>query len=426
MTRLAPPPRPRLYRPAMGAMETLWKRQILPYPDLDFARIVADAERQTGLSDHGNRAFFDRQLSVLLPALREEARLNTLGDLFAHGNLLKLVMERLRAVDLLKRHPEIRRIALAPPVIVVGPMRSGTTRLQRLLASVPGFTALRLYEVVFPVPGRREFAARAAGRPDPRIAATDRMYRFLWWLNPANRWIHPTGPMEVDEELAMLEQSCAGSQVEAQRRVPSFARHCEATDQSESWRYLRDLLKLRTWFTGTDPSLPFVLKTPQSMQDLDAIHATFPDAHYVFIHRDPVSVVASAASLAWNQMVIQSDDVDARWVGQEWLWKTEHRIGVTARARERIAPDRQMDVTFEEMNADWRGVMRRVLGVLGREVTPNAEAGMAAYMARAAREHGHANHRYAPRDFGLEAGAIRERFRDYACTYGLGERRRAA
>ncbi len=426
MTRLAPPPRPRLYRPAMGAMETLWRRQILPYPDLDFARIVADAERQTGLADHGDRTFFDAQLAVLLPALREEARLNTLGDLFAHGNLLKLVMERLRAVELFKRHPEIRRIELAPPVIVVGPMRSGTTRLQRLLASVPGFTALRLYEVVFPVPGRREFAARAAGRPDPRIVATDRMYRFLWWLNPANRWIHPTGPMEVDEELAMLEQSCAGSQIEAQRRVPSFARHCEATDQAESWRYLRDLLKLRTWFTGTDPALPFVLKTPQSMQDLAAIHATFPGARYLFIHRDPVSVVASAASLAWNQMVIQSDEVDARWVGQEWLWKTGHRIAVTAQVRQTIPPDRQLDVTFEEMNADWAGVMRRVLAFLGRETTPEAMAAMQAYAMRAAREHGHQNHRYRPEDFGLSAGLIRERFADYVLTYDLGPMRQAA
>jgi hypothetical protein len=407
-------------------METLWRRQILPYPDLDFDRIVADAERQTGLSDHGDRSFFDHQLDVLVPALREEARLNTLGDLFAHGNLLKLVMERLRAVDLFKRHPEILGIELAPPVIVVGPMRSGTTRLQRLLASVPGFTALKLYEVVFPVPGRREFAARAALRPDPRIVATDRMYRFLWWLNPANRWIHPTGPMEVDEELAMLEQSCAGSMIEAQRRVPSFARHCEDTDQGESWRYLKDLLKLRAWFTGTDPSIPYVLKTPQSMQDLAAIHRVFPGAHYIFIHRDPAQVVASAASLAWNQMVIQSDHVDARWVGQEWLWKTGHRIDVTARVRETIAADRQMDVTFAEMNADWVGVMDRVLGFLGRETTADALARMNAYVARAAREHGHGNHRYRPEDFGLEAGAIRERFADYARTYGLEAERRAA
>ncbi len=407
-------------------METLWQRRILPYPDLDFDRIVADAERQTGLSDHGDRRFVDRQLAVLLPALKEEARLNTLGDLFAHGQLLKLVMDRLRAVDLFKRHPEILRIELAPPVVVVGPMRSGTTRLQRLLASVPGFTALRLYEVVFPVPGRREFAARAAGRPDPRILATDRMYRFLWWLNPANRWIHPTGPMEVDEELAMLEQSCAGSMIEAQRRVPSFARHCETSDQAESWRYLKNLLRLRTWFAGIDPGLPYVLKTPQAMQDLAAIEAAFPGARYIFIHRDPVAVVASAASLAWNQMVVQSDDVDARWVGQEWLWKTEYRIGVTARVRRTIPADRQMDVTYAEMDADWRGVMRRVLAFLGREAGPEEMRAMEAYVTRAALAHGHFRHRYRPEDFGLEAGEIQARLADYARTYGLAPRRTAA
>jgi hypothetical protein len=190
--------------------------------------------------------------------------------------------------------------------------------------------------------------------------------------------------------------------------VPSFARHCEATDQTPAYRRMRTLLQMRCWFTGEDPARPYVLKTPQHMQDIEALHAVFPDSPLIFLHRDPVQLVASGASLAWNQMVIQSDHVDPLWVGQEWLHKTRHRLEVVARARERIPAHLQFDLGFEEVGADWRDAIRRTYAFLGRELTPGALAAMEAYVARAAAEHGYSRHRYVLEQFGLSAGDVRE------------------
>jgi hypothetical protein len=393
----------------MGSLRSAWSSGILPPADLCPDRLRGLAEKDTGLStDSIDRAHFDRHLEVLLQALHQEARLTDFGRLVSHGSLLKVMKERLWFEALLEAHPEIDALTLAPPVIVVGSMRSGTTRMQRLLASDPAFQALRLFEAQAPVPTPRAFAARRAGRSDPRIAQVGRALKLLASINPAILDVHPTGPHEVDEELGLLDQSLSSAMIEAQRRVPSFARFCEATDQTPAYARMERLLKLRTWFEGADPDRPYVLKTPQHMQDIAALRAVFPRSPLIFLHRDPVQLVASGASLAWNQMVIQSDHVDPDWVGREWLHKTRHRLETVARVRATIPAGLQFDLGFEEMNADWRGAIRRTYGFLGRELTPGAQAAMETYVRRAAVEHGYARHSYRLAQFGLGEGEVRE------------------
>lgn len=404
---------PRLVRHANRLLPKLWRMRVLPPPNLLEATIEAQAKRATGLSDFGD-AWFREPLGRLLPALREEARLNPLGRVIAHGSVLKVLKERLWAQALFGAHPEIRARQLRAPVVIVGPMRSGTTRLHRLLAADERFAHLRLFEAMCPVP----WPGSRKGR-DPRVTYTGRGWKALNWINPANAQVHPTGPMEPDEELGLLEQCFWGAQIEAQRRVPSYARWCEGEDAKPAYAHMADLLRLTGWFRGDDPARPWVLKTPQHMQDLAALDRVFPDARLIFIHRDPVKVVGSACSLAWNQMVVQSDDVDPHWIGAEWLHKTGHRVETTRKIRGTIDRKRQLDIGFAEMNADWREVMRRVYGFLDMELTPTALAAMEAYLARAEREQPFRRHRYDLADFGLEAGAVAERFADYSAAFDI-------
>jgi hypothetical protein len=405
---LTPPPRPWLIDSANRGLPRLWARRWLPPPDLEEATLDAQAIRATGLADFGD-PWFRGPLRVLLAALKEEAQLNPMGRMLAHGQLLKTLKERLWAQALFTAHPEIRQRPIVAPVVIVGPMRSGTTRLHRLLACDPGFAHLKLHEAMCPAP----WPSSLKRRRDPRIAYTDRAWRALTWINPGNAAVHPTGAMEPDEELGLLENSIWGAMIEAQRRVPSYARWCEATDATPAYAHMADLLRLAGWFRGDDPATTWLLKTPQHMQDLGALLNIFPDARLIFIHRDPAAVVGSACSLAWHQMVVQSDAVDPHWIGAEWLHKTGHRIETTLRVRATVPPARQLDLTFDEMNGDWRAAMRRVYAFLDRDMGA-VEPAMAAYLGR---EQRHAAHRYELADYGLDAAAIRSRFSEYSSRF---------
>lgn len=404
----------RAVRAANRLLPKLWDAHLLPPPDLDPATIERQAVRAARLDDFGD-PWFREPFALLTASMREEARLNAMGRMIGHGSLIKLLVDRLRAVDLLKRHPEIGRRHLSAPLIIVGPMRSGTTRLQRLLACDQSFVHTRLFEMLCPVPWRASFTARI----DPRIGYARRGLAMLHWMNPAIAAIHPTAPMEPDEELGLLELSLCGAQIEVQRHVPTFARWGEANSQLPAYRFMASLLQLTGWFRKDDPARPWLLKTPQYMQDMAALLDVFPDARFLFTHRDPVQVVGSAASLAWHQMVVQSDSVDARWVGGEWLHKTRLRIDRTLAARACIAPARQFDVAFADMDRAPIETMHRIYAWLGRDLDAALEQRMREYLARARREHVHVPHRYALEDFGLSAGAIRDRFADYADRFEL-------
>lgn len=405
-------PRPTLLRFANQCLHSLWTMNLSTPPDLDTEMLEWRATRQTGLGDFGD-PWFRRPLRRLLRSLGEEARLNPVGQMVARTYVLKLLRERLWAQQWFEENPEIRRRPIAPPVVVVGPMRSGTTRLHRLLAADERFAHLRMFETMCPVPS----PARANGRDRrPWVAALS--LGLLHRANPATAVVHPTGPMAPEEELGLLVASAWGMKHEAQWRVPGYARWCETEDATPAYAHMADLLRLTGWLRGEDPDKPWLLKTPQHMLDLPALLRVFPDARIIFTHRDPAAVVGSSCSLAWNQMSLQTDDLDPRWIGREWLRKTELKIGRMAAARESIPAGRMIDVHFDEMDRDWRGVMRRLYRFLDLDIAP-AEDAMGAYMARSERDRSFRSHSYRLDSFGLEAGAIRERFRDYLGNFGI-------
>lgn len=393
---------PRLYRAANALLPKLWASRLSPPADLDEGRLFRQARQLARLDDFGDDDGWRESLRVLLAALKTEANLNPLGLTIAHGSILKVLVDRARAGAMFAAHPEIRARPLVPPVIICGAMRSGTTRLQRLLACDDRLVHTRLFETLNPVPWRRSFTARR----DPRIAYAARGVRFLNWANPGNAAAHPTGALEPDEETGLLEHSFWGAQIEAQRRVPSFARHCETADPLPAYRRFADLLRLTGWFRGDGPARPWLLKSPQYLQDLPALATVFPGARLIFVERDAADLVASGCSLVWNQMVVQSDAVDPHWIGKEWLQKTALRRERARAFRNSYPADLQLDLTFDEVGRDWRAAMRRIHGFLGLSIGSELIARMDAYMKRAAAGHDYASHVYRLEDFGLTRGEV--------------------
>jgi len=405
--------RSRLVDVANGALPALWASRLLERPVLDADWICERARQETGLADFGDE-WFRGPLDVLVAALREEASLSELGRFGAAGQLKKVLKDRLYAQSRFAEHPEIERRALSHPVIVVGPMRSGTTRLHRLLASDARFAHMRFFETICPVPapGFRQ------GGKDRRWMTAATLHKAVRTFNPHTANIHPTGPFEPEEELGLLVRSIWGMKHEAQWRVPSYGRWSENQDATPAYEYMARLLKLIGWARGDDDTRPWVLKTPQHMLDLPALLKVFPDARLIFTHREPRAVVGSSCSLVWNQMIIHSNSTDPQEIGREWLRKTDLQIKRMRRARLQIPESQRIDLRYEDMDRDWRGVMRKVYDFLGMDIDP-ALPSMARYIENSSREMYRHPHRYTLPAFGLDAEDVGAQFRSYTEAFDL-------
>lgn len=405
--------RSRLVDAVNGALPAIYAGRLAKRLMLDAQAICGQVQDEAGTSDFGGE-WFRKPLEVLIGALEEEAALNPLGKFVAVGQLKKVLKDRLHAETLFAAHPEIEQRQLRSPVIVVGPMRSGTTRLHRLLAADARFAHMRSFETVCPVPSPDFRPGDKDRRWIPARLALGAVHTF----NPVTACIHPTGPFEPEEELGLLVRSIWGMKHEAQWHVPSYGRWSETQDATPAYEYMARLLRMVGWARGEDDSRPWVLKTPQHMLDLPALLRVFPDARLIFTHREPEAVVGSSCSLVWNQMIIHSDRVDASDIGREWLRKTELQIERMRKARLRIPESQRIDVRYEDMENDWRTVMRRIYRFLDMDIEP-AMPLMTSYLDNAGKELHRHPHRYSLGAFGLERGKVREKFESYTDAFEL-------
>jgi hypothetical protein len=370
----------------------------VPPVTLDPDEIEAFVRRRTGAAhifgEHW-RPFY----RILAEELQRNSALSPLGRIIANGQLVGLLTARVRAERLLARYPDILDQPIQRPVIIMGPMRSGSTRVQRLLASDPRFAWTRLHESLFPVPSWR--------RDRKRVIAAAAVHRLLRSLNPAIQRIHPSGAMQPDEEFGHLGFAMTSAQAAVQWYVPGLVAAERTRDWSPVMAELLMLLRLNAWARGGTKQKRWVLKCPAYGDMADALFDAFPDASVVHLSRDPVKVVASSASLVFEQRRIHSDAVDPKKIGQEWFKRTLQRQQTQEAARSHHPTVASFDLYYDEVSSDWKGAMHRLYRFLGEPLTAGAMIAMSRYLSGAK---DHEGHQYDPREFGLDEEEVRRAF----------------
>lgn len=412
---------------------------------LDPESLVATARHRTGLTDLGEDAEgLTHRLGRLVGALESEARLHPLGRLMARENILRVLTNRLRLEKAWREHPEIARVPLAPPVFVVGLQRTGTTLLHRLLASDPASRWLASFEAVNPAPysggagplvrlGHRALCQLAASRSeglepeDPRALTALLAERSLRYLAPDFFAIHPVQAGSPEEDCLLFDYALWGTVPEALWRVPSFSAWLEGQDKIQAYRFLARMLRLLAWqrhppgARARDP-VRWVLKTPQHLEDLDALLEVFPEARIVQTHRDPATVLASFSSMMAHSRGLFSDSVDPVEVATHWTAKARRMVTRSMEQRNAMGPwqegRRFMDVSYAELVRAPLGQVRRIYAWMGRTLGPDARAAMEAWLGRNP-QHRYGRHRYRAEDFNLDPARIRADFDAYCKRYSI-------
>lgn len=381
-----------------------------PGDAFDEERLLASAVRAAGADDFGTEPFRE-PLRVLLGSLRE-APLNDLGSFIVRGTLLRSLIQRLRAERWFAEHPEILQEVVLPPIVVVGMMRSGTTLLQRVLASDPRLDCAYGWEVGEPAP-RFGWDPTAI---DPRIADAEAREEQTRTFAAELFAIHPTYVHEAEEEIVFLSDAFLSHIPEASCDVPHYRSWLDEQEVAPAYRWLRRMLQLLQWQRRQrgEPIRPFVLKTPDHLGYLDVLLAEFPDAHLVHAHRDPVAVITSGASLnatLWRTHC--GDDIDPHEVGRQWIERMGWSCDRAMAARGSIPAAQVTDIAFTDAVADPIATAETVLAAVGLEATDESTASMRDWLRQDRKRESLPVHRYAPADFGLTEAQILERFREY-------------
>lgn len=382
--------------------------------DLSEAALLAAARQETGLEHFGDEDFLPA-MRTLLDAVETEANLNSFGRFSTKARIVRSLDNRLWANACFEAYPEIRQRKIVAPVIIVGPHRSGTTRLQRMLATDSRLQYLKTWEGFNPAP-RMDLPemGKAARRDEVR-----QFLRHGQEIYPGAFTAHPMDADWPEEEMLLLNHSFCSFSALGQYTVPTYYRWFLDADKTAAYRYMADLMRLISWSRGDSEDKRWILKNPQHMLDLDVLLKIFPDAKLVFTHRDPLKTVGSVMSLMWHYAVQHTDMPCRAQIKDVWLDFCEQMVRRCMRTRESLSAAQQLDVHYEDMNRDWRAVMRRVYDFAGMEFTAETEQALGGWLAKSEREGLHAGHRYALEDFGATRDEVDARMRFYRERYAI-------
>jgi hypothetical protein len=181
--------------------------------------------------------------------------------------------------------------------------------------------------------------------------------------------------------------------------------------------YAQHRLALQT-LQSRQPTERWILKTPNHLWHLDAMHTAYPDARVIWTHRDPGPVVTSLASLANASQRVLTSRTDPRPTADEWKRKCAFALGSAMSFDEKAEAGWCQHLHYEGLLADPVASVQALYARFGEEVGSLHVRRMRAFL-----EHRPQNrfgrHRYDPADFGWTYGGLAAEFKDYVERYGI-------
>jgi Sulfotransferase family len=375
--------------------------------DFDAEQLMARARDRAQCDDFGEPGFRTR-LDAMLAAIDADTGLGPIGRLALHQRTVRLLTARLLVEDLLRRRPEILAIELPAPIIVIGLPRSGTTHLVNLMAADTRLRSLPYWESIEPVP----LPGDGPGRDgvDPRIIRCRADYEAEMQMVPLLRAMHERHPTAIEEEIELQDLDFSSYTLEWYARVPGWRDFYFTFDQRAHYAYTKKVLQVLTWFRGPNT---WVLKSPQHLEQIPALLATFPDATFAITHRDPVSVLQSAITMLAYGDRMRRASVEPEELAAYWIDRVDRLLRACVRDRDLLPADRSIDVPFPEFMADDVAMVERIYARNDRPLTPETREQLDGFMAANPRgKHGRVAYDLRA-DFGLDPDAIRDRFGYY-------------
>lgn len=375
--------------------------------------LAAARERAPGLDNFGDDNY-RQALEVLTQSLNTEAKLSATGIAMMRERLVSQLVNRLVMEDHFKRFPEIAKIEIDDPLVIVGLPRTGTTMLQRTLAVDPRFYSAAWWETRYPAP----LAGESLQEPVQRISQAKAEIAQMVEAIPQILSIHPLDAMLCDEEFMLMEHSflCA---MDAYADVPSYTTWLDQQDQRPVYTQLKKMLQFLQWQKaqrGEAASQRWLLKAPQHLHTVDILLSVFPKAKIILTHREPAQTIPSMASMAYTLWQIYSDTPDPRSAGKQWNTRMARGIHHTMQVRDSGHDARFMDIHFTDTVSKPMEVLERVYAFAGMSFTDKARADAQQWLNSNGREK-RAGHDYSLETFGLSEQQMQADYAQYRARH---------
>jgi hypothetical protein len=357
--------------------------------------------------DFADRSFIE-PFERLLKACHEEADLSAFGVRALRIDVLRCLRNILRFDEIEAACPSVLSRRIQAPVFITGMPRSGTTFLHRLILQDPGTNAPRLFQLVYPDASQVGSFATALRKRWVGLQLT--LFRMI---APELNALHPIAIDSPEECTDITAHAFRSIRFDATYHVPSYNTWLERAGYLDAYRFHRRFLQ---HLEAQLPARRWILKSPDHLFALDDIRKVYPDAKLVFIHRDPVCVLASVAKLTEVLRRPFARSIDRIAIGREvtayWLDGARRMSGLSSNG------DSALHLNYQQIVSHPLDAVRAVYRRCGLVLTEEAEGRMLSWLRTAANVN-RPLRGYNLAEFGLDPHLLREIFAPYTNTFGV-------
>ncbi len=380
---------------------------------LDADQLMQQAIAETGLTDFGD-PWFEAPLQALIGYVNRDAGLLS-PESSAGVRIQSALSDRLKLVQYFKDHPEAAEERIDLACAIIGLPRTGSTMAHRLLAAVPGFTALWWWETAFPFP----LPGESQTDPTPRQEAAKQMVDWLLTQWPDFESIDPMDAMAVNEEVVLLDRTFLSTTYDSMMPIHDYGYWQADQDHEPAFRDLYRFLQViqHQRVLQGEARRPWVFKTPHHlMGGLNGLLSIWPDVKLVMTHRHVGQVLPSYCSMCASLSINSSTSYRKDQQGAHWSRRFRTGLERLEALRGRLPAGQIIDVQYEEAVSDPIGMVERVLTQLGFTPDAGTQAALAKCVKDNARE-ARPRHKYSADEFGLTPEGIEADFAFYHDRY---------
>ena len=374
--------------------------------------LVRLAERRTGLSDFGNSSF-EAPLELLLKDYQRTANLSLFGQLAARWDVLRFLSNLLQLREAERRYPEILEQPIVKPIFITGLPRSGSSFLHNLLSQDPGIFVPRCWETIYPsaLPGEDE-----AG-PGSRVETVDRQLARFNRLAPELAPLHPMTARSAQECTEITAHVFRSLRFETTHLLAEYPAWLERADHLPAYQFHKRFLQHLQFRKAPGR---WILKCPEHIFSMNSVRAVYPDATFVFMHRDPVEVLQSVAKLTEVLRQPFTRHVDrlqiGRQVSESWVRGAE--LLVEADAKSRGSGDPVVNVHHRQFIKAPLAAASALYKHFGLPMSDETAGRLKSFIAGRLNG-GYGRNRYRPEAFGLDPQVLARRFRNYTDYFAV-------
>ncbi|GAA1687321.1 sulfotransferase [Glycomyces endophyticus] len=367
-------------------------------PDAAFEQALGKAEAGAGIGADIDRDFVE-DYRALMHRFAKVRDISFLGWTATSSELQMRMENRLRIRRLHAEDPRIASEPIDRPIVVVGLPRTATTLAHKVIAEPEGNRAPLMWE--FHHADRFDVDPKLRER---RLAKARKISSAVGMITPIWETIHPSTAETPEECVLALPH---GLQWGTRFKLPGYRDWLAQHDFVPDYQYLKEFLQV---LQSGDRPRRWVLKSPFHLYNLDALLKVFPDAHILWTHRDPQTVMGSWCSLVETGTALCNRRYDTHEIGREWLESLSWMVEQGRLMRLGIPPERMVDVSYHQLTADPYGQLPRIFEQLGLKWSHREEGNLENVLARPGMRR---NHEYTLSRYGLDPDKVDRAFGDY-------------